>query len=343
MFLVGRRYPCRFVKAAVRDATTWGTRSLGLAVAESQPGQATSAPGVAGDFCSRSRRAFDILLEKFDLMAGDAERGTPSPQEPFLRGMIFESVPAWFANGLTGLREAATVEEFWRRRHDMADAVIDRARLAQQATSAFDGGSGRILCPLCLLGPTKRIPGSPEGFSIPEGLSRHLDGRSGSQQCSVMRAVTHEVKDSLRRLSNQADEMAMVEKSRRKLVEPSYQTGPDAFVLWDELICRGGARNAQDMEFAEARLVSLGFLKTQQAPGPRITWLKVGDLYRVYADPREVGRIACHLYVKKKASRSDRLSAWKLSKIFQVRDQWTRDVPGKLQAALSLALKQPRG
>lgn len=312
-------------------------------MAESQPGQTASESGVADDFCSRNRRAFNLLLEKFDLMAGDAERGTSNPQEPFLRGMIFQSVPAWFANGLAGLKEASTVEEFWRRRHDLADAVMDRARLAQQATSAFDGGSGRILCPLCLVGPIKRIAGSPEGFSIPGGLGRHLDGRSGSQQCSVMRAVTHEVKDSLRRLLNQADEMAIAEKSRRKLVEPSYQIGPDTFVLWDEMLCRGAARNTQDMGFADGRLSSLGFSKTQRVPGPVITWLKDDGLYRIYADPRAVGRIECHLYAKKKTSRSDRLSAWKLLKIFQIRDQWTRDVPGRLQAALSLALKQPRG
>lgn len=320
---------------------------MGLAVAESQTSQIAVGSIAAGDIFARSRRAFSLLLEKFDLMADGAEPGTPNPQaqaqEKFLREWIFQSSPVWFISALTAMKASRTAKELRERRQKMAEATLEQARLTQQAAPGLDAPSWVSLCPLCQRGPASRIPGYPEGFSLPEGLGRHLGGRSVSRQCSVMRAVTRELHDVSQRLARQEREFDKAEIERRALVEPSYQIGPDEFVLWDESLRRGAARHAQDMEFAATRLSSLGFLKTQKVPGPVVTWLKAVGNYRIYADPREAGRIECHLYAKKTASRSDRLSAWKYLKRFSIQDRWIRDVPGKLQAILALALKLHRG
>jgi hypothetical protein len=64
----------------------------------------------------------------------------------------------------------------WRER--VASQVI---ALAQ--TKPDWQGRERAECPLCKEGPQQ---GSPDGFTIPEGLNRHLEGSHNFYRCGVM-------------------------------------------------------------------------------------------------------------------------------------------------------------
>lgn len=70
----------------------------------------------------------------------------------------------------------------WKR--NITTFLISEAKiLSPQEGSYF---SDRAYCPLCSDGTTNYYE---RGFSVPEGLKRHLSGWGNMAQCSVMKAV----------------------------------------------------------------------------------------------------------------------------------------------------------
>lgn len=96
-----------------------------------------------------------------------------------------------------------------------ADALIGAA--AAGADPLLYSGPLRAPCPLC--GAEAQTP-YERGFSLPEGLRRHLEGTHRSRQCSVFMAAEQLCLDTVRALSDTNGRLSLG-PSRRKPWEPT--------------------------------------------------------------------------------------------------------------------------
>jgi hypothetical protein len=166
----------------------------------------------------------------------------------------------------------------------VADEIIESAEVLPRTQGSYL--SDRAYCPLCGGGSTSPY-GS--GFTVPEGLRRHLVGWGNTQQCDVMKAalcLARECWDDKFRAAEQAEEVAKRERlEARKRTETLYRTMPDDDPrLVDENISYGtGARDQAQLDWAEGRLRELGFQTTSEA-NVRSYISERGD-FVVYADP----------------------------------------------------------
>ena len=107
------------------------------------------------------------------------------------RRTIIEVMPEEVQNILTSYYSCTSREDGYRWEGETADSLV---ALAQPMTpeSPFLS-SPRAYCPLCGRGTT--VPYASR-FTLPEGLRRHLLGRSGSvRQCDVMEVATRLARD----------------------------------------------------------------------------------------------------------------------------------------------------
>jgi hypothetical protein len=181
--------------------------------------------------------------------------------------------------------------------YSVADEIIGSVEVLPREHSFYS--SDRAYCPLCGSGSTSPYA---SGFTVPDGLRRHLIGWGNNQQCGVMRVALGLAHDHWDERFSAAEQAEQVEKRKRlesrKRTETLYRTAPDDEPrLLDELIGFGTlARDQGQLAFAENRLAELGFQSTMEANIKSYTNER-GD-FVVYADPRTNGQITFKVYKK---------------------------------------------
>jgi hypothetical protein len=203
---------------------------------------------------------------------------------------------------------------------------------------------GRAYCPLC--GDGNLMTRYESGFSIPEGLRRHLLGWGRhAQQCRVMQAAAEiaerywhnkfhpgEVKEEAQKRAISAD---------RKKVETLYHIAPgsDPKLIDEGMFLDHTPRNGDELAWAEQRLKDLGLQIIYEGNIKSYTG-EVGD-FLVYADPREKGKITFRVYPKPPLgkNRTSRV-AGSIPRVFHLMDRWKHEIQNKYESRLKEAIRR---
>jgi hypothetical protein len=238
-----------------------------------------------------------------------------------------------------------TRTESYRWESDVVDKLIDATTILSREQGSHFGP--RAFCPLCGDGTSSPYEA---GFSVPEGLRRHLVGwGGGNNQCSVFSAASRLAHDYF---NNEFKEVELREQAGKAAVEQSRRASETLYLvdpygepeLSDSSLGYGSkARTAQELGWAEARLLELGFQKREA--GAITSYVNDGATCTVYADPRRLGQISFVVYrlpLPKKRPRST--SLFSISQRFSISDNWRNDLPSKYEKRVSEALNalQPK-
>jgi hypothetical protein len=195
----------------------------------------------------------------------------------------------------------------------------------------------RARCPLCRDSSTSPYS---EGFSVPEGLKRHLIGWGNVRQCSVMDAACALAQDYWHRAydaSDRAEDNAkQAELEARRKSETLFQVAPDQRAkLVDEGAWFGHAtRTDQELAWAEQRLGDLAFeIRSED----RIrSYVRKEAEFVVYADPRFSNRIdfTVHAAMQTPPTRAKSRQRARIGQ-FYLMDSWKRDLSAKFEARLA--------
>lgn len=216
------------------------------------------------------------------------------------------------------------------------DLIENHAKRLPDEVSFFQD---RAYCPLCGGG---NDCGYNKGFTVPEGLRRHLTGWGKAKECSVLHAARMLAEGYWDHmfLAQEKEEEEKKEKllAARRLNEIIYCISlKDEPKLIDEVM-RGEAREHAKMGFAERRLADLGFQANQEKNIKSFT-REYEDVI-VYADPREANKIVfrvCRRPNKKGGRRRIRLE-----ELFCLADNCD-DIVGKYDSSLAEALENLAG
>lgn len=238
---------------------------------------------------------------------------------------------------MNGCYSCRSRQELYRWEREAAEQIVNLANVL----SAEEGSylSNRAYCPLCGQGsssPYKR------GFSVPEGLRRHLTGWGNCQQCRVMQAAMSLAHDYWQRKYadvEKAEEGKGREKlAQRKKSEVLYCTAPDLEPeLIDERLSFGGTpRSKRELDWIEERLANLGFQIACDANVKSYT-NEHGD-FVVYADPRQSGKVDFNVFPKDyKRSRGHSRFRWAS---FYMLDGWKKELREKYDVRVENAISQ---
>ncbi len=228
-------------------------------------------------------------------------------------------------------------QELYRWEYDAVEEIIKLANiLSAEEGSRF---SDRAYCPLCGEGTSSAYE---RGFSVPEGLRRHLVGQGNIQQCGVMQAAVRLARDYWQSQYADAERVEEAEKreklAQRKKSEVLYRTAPDLEPeLIDERFSSGGnSRSTKELDWVEERLASLGFQITCDASVESYT-NEHGD-FVVYADPRQRGRVDFNVFPKDYKRSRDRLRLGWAS--FYMLDGWKKELREKYEVRVENAISQ---
>lgn len=199
----------------------------------------------------------------------------------------------------------------------------------------------RAYCPLCGHGSS-----SPYefGFSLPEGLRRHLVGWGAPHnQCVVFATVSQWARDHWSGRFQESDareraaNAARIRERRRS--EVLYRIDPlSEPVLGDDFLRHGcAARSDSQLAWAESRLSALGFRCT--VDGRIKSFVDEQESHIVYADPRVEGEIQLLVYRLPLPKRRGGIGRT-LSRRFRIADAWKHDLRSKYLARVSAALSE---
>ncbi|HEY4212200.1 MAG TPA: hypothetical protein VGM84_12010 [Steroidobacteraceae bacterium] len=228
--------------------------------------------------------------------------------------------------------------------HHWKSKVIDElVELASPLPRHTPYDTDRALCPLCG-GSAENFYQSTQGFSLPLGLHRHLEGWGRTHQCDVTAAAfalgREWARDKFHESEQQQRTEAAANLATRKATETLYQIGPhsEPELMGGEYQWRP-VRTHESLLWAEGRLEELGFKKTVQGRVTSYTQEHTGVI--VYADPREDGRIEFLVYrfpTLAPPRKSRRTPSFESRPQFTLMDSWKHDLQGKYSARLAQAI-----
>ncbi len=254
------------------------------------------------------------------------------------RRTIIHLMPREYAALLESYRECESTRTFYKWENDVVDKLIERV---PQSSVIEHYGSIRANCPLC---GSKTLGPFPSGFTLPIGLSRHLIGWGNTRQCSITEAAFGLGRDFVERRYGEAERSAKeaeeTEKMRqmeaRRKTDRLYQIHPfDPPHLVDEGYSSwfGKCRTGDQLSWAEARAVSLGF--TRHIEGNVMTLKIEENEYIVYADVRIEKKIRFFVF-KHPVKKTRRLR----QAGFDFQDSWKYDIEEKFKLRLREALER---
>ena len=223
-------------------------------------------------------------------------------------------------------------QETYRWTDIAAIEIIEFAKiLSPEEGSCF---SERAYCHLCGDGSNSYYE---TGFSVPEGLRRHLVGYGNTHQCRVFEAAEKLARNHWHDEFSAAEKAEAIEKQKhtiqRRKTEILYKIAPNRE---PELIDEGFGivpRSDDEMAWAENRLVDLGFQISCETNIK--SYINEQESLVVYADPRAKGEIKFTVY-KKPLSKSNRKRYWGNS--FSLKDNWKNDIRGKYESRVTQAI-----
>lgn len=252
------------------------------------------------------------------------------------RRSILSLMPESLHTSLNSYYSIKSREDSYRWKDDVAQQVIEHATPLPRVSEYF---GERAMCPLCGKGSNSPYE---EGFSIPEGLRRHLVGFGNTHQCVVSEAAFALARDywnSQFQASEEEERRAQkAEIERRRKSETLYRNEPRGT---PELLDEGisvfrGSRDSDGLAWAEQRLESLGFSLSIEN---RVkAYINEATDFIVYADPRPSGEIVFQVFRKtsEKPRRSGNRNAVGR---FSIPDRWKHDLAAKYTAALANAIR----
>jgi hypothetical protein len=228
--------------------------------------------------------------------------------------------------------------------HHWRSAVIDElVELAKPIPRHSPYDTDRAQCPLCG-GSPENFYQPQQGFSLPVGLHRHLEGWGRVHQCDVTAAAFALGREWSHDKFHESEQRERVEAAcqlaTRKATETLYLTGPNSEpeLLAGQYQWRP-VRNPGSLSWAEGRLDGLGFKKSVQDRVTSYTQEHSGVV--VYADPREDGRLEFLVYRFPTAAaprKSRREPNFEPRPRFTLMDSWKRDLKEKYSARLAQAV-----
>ncbi|HEX9896297.1 MAG TPA: hypothetical protein VGA85_01370 [Dehalococcoidales bacterium] len=246
------------------------------------------------------------------------------------RYTIIRLMPKDVQHLFNGYIQCQSREEYYRWQTDVVNQIIQKATIIPEYKDSIFGE--RAFCPLC--GEESSSPYA-SGFSLPEGLRRHLTGWGNVSRCSVMSAVFGLAEDYLQYRFEEQDKVEAFRENERRRSESlfiiSYGSDPR---LIDEVI-RGTARTPESLAFAEKRLRELGF--SLNTDGNIKSYTLDRDNVLVFADPRAEGHIDFTIYKKpltKKAQHSG-LRCYS----FSFQDKWRIKLKEKFDQRIAESMK----
>lgn len=211
---------------------------------------------------------------------------------------------------------------------EACDQIIELAKILPP----YNAYSHRACCPMCGAGNDQFYV---SGFTVPEGLRRHLIGWGNVRECGVMRAARKLATEywdrqfSAREIEENTEKGKLMAK--RRLSETLYRIKPNgAPELLDEIYFDLPRKQAE-MDFAEQRLINLGFHVALEENVKSYT-REYEDVV-VFADPRAANVVRFYVYPKQNG-KGKRLHSYNN---FFLRDNWKNDITGKYESRLAEA------
>lgn len=256
------------------------------------------------------------------------------------RRTIIGLMPEEIGDLLRGYYSCKSREEGVRWMNGVVETLIERADSLVIPGNSW--GERRAMCPLCNQGSSSPYV---QGYSLPEGLRRHLAGWGNTGRCVVMETVSSLAHDYWREefaaVEQEAWQAKQAMKANRRKTEPLYLTSPesDPKLLDDGW---GQARSQEQLAWVEDRLISLGFRRITE--DNIVSWLQDRDDCVVYADPRIVGRIDFEIWRKPLPKFPQRRSKNRhLPKHFHMLDTWKNDLAAKYAERIAKSLADKIG
>jgi len=235
---------------------------------------------------------------------------------------------------LTSYYSCNSEREYYEWWHDTIDTIVSMAEIDPKASYLQDRG----WCPLCKGGSMGPYD---SGFTLPEGLKRHLSGFGNTHQCPVTRAAFHIARHALRETFEASREAAQRKVEERRRTERVFMTDPSSSPqLCDEHLWSGKPRSADELAAAEDRLRGLNF--QIEVNDNVVAYKFCHEHFLVLADPRTAGRIEFRVFDSERPKRRARTI-----ETFHLLDTWKNDLPAKFRERLSeacarLAPQRPR-
>lgn len=245
------------------------------------------------------------------------------------RRTIIELMPERIRELLDSFYGCDSREASYRWQHEVVEELIG---LAEAIPDKSPFRADRAYCPLCGSGSSSPYE---RGFSLPEGLRRHLSGWGNAQQCDVMDAVMAIARntwdDRFQAAEYEEEERDRQLIAERKRTELLYRVAADSQAeLIDEGLYGGKARSREEIAWAEERLATLGFTTTRD--GNVVSYTDERADFVVFADPRASGQIRFLAFKKPLPKRPRRTGLRKgLLGSFIVMDSWKKDIKAKYE------------
>lgn len=244
------------------------------------------------------------------------------------RCAMIQLMPEEIAAELMGFYSCHSERDFFSWRRSVVDNIVGRAVPVPEASVLQPRG----WCPLCRGGSSGPYA---TGFTLPEGLRRHLEGFGNVSQCPVTTAAFALGRDAL------ADRFAAARKADVQR-EHARRAGELLFLvdvahapkLREEDLpgWQSTPRDDAELEAMEQQLSELGFGREVQ--GNVVSYRLIRAGYLVLADPRAHGRVDFTVMHEEDRARHPDCSS------FYLLDMWVKDRKGKFERRLSSAMDE---
>lgn len=257
-----------------------------------------------------------------------------------LRRLVLDLVPPSYKDVLTSFYRCQTPEETARWLFKSIKDILELSRPDSLDIRWID--QPRVYCPLCGSGTTALYE---RGYAYPEGLERHLEGKSNVHACPVVEVAHSAAREYWQsRFADEVEAQRREEMERllaRRRDEVSYivSLGGDP-LLSDEYVYHD-VRDAESLLWAEARLKQLGFLLIEEGTTKRYEW--EDDSVWAIADPRRSGSITILIYEKPLPKRPRSVRPGRHTPVrFELPDRWKNNLSVKFRQAIDHANTRDR-
>jgi len=249
-----------------------------------------------------------------------------------LRYSLLHLLPWEMSTLLTSFYKCKSRKDTYQWLNNVVQQIIDSVP-AQPEARINSWMQERAKCPLC-----NRTPDSPynnDGFTLPEGLRRHLVGYGNTRQCLFTETAKKMARDYWNEQFSEMEAEIELQKQQdlkvRRQNEHLFKISPFEEVLYDEHLWDKTPRNEEQLNWAEHRLSELGFLKITEER--QISWLDEYENHVVYADLRANGRIDFSVWKKPLPKRTANPYKHRVHNFYFL-DTWKNNLRQKYEAQL---------
>jgi hypothetical protein len=237
-----------------------------------------------------------------------------------------------------GYSACKTEHQFSDWQHDTIAKIIAAAE--PEPENEFFGGR-LAYCPLCNHGAQQWGSKRFYGFALPLGLEKHLTGRGNTSRCDIFATAVTLARDYLQPKFEESKQREHDARETRRQTERLFLIDPtEPAKLIDEKIyfSVSGHRSVEELEWAEARLRTLGF--EFDLNGNVMAYRLPHLEFVILADPRQPKKITFRIFERsppESKPRRRRHYRPRPQASLELHDQWTQDIPAKFKDMLEAA------